>query len=60
MPKYANEIETFRHRGYDDAENSKVVMLFGEGQEPLDSKGVVLNKIWDHDVTSVTTVVDHV
>lgn len=60
MPKYTNETENFRHRGFDDVENQKVVMIFGDSAVPMDSKGVPLVCLWDHDVSTVTTVADHV
>lgn len=60
MPKYENEAQKFRHRGYVDLENNKIVMIFGDGAEPVDSHGQVLQKQWDHDVSQETKVIDHV
>lgn len=60
MPKFQNETQSFRHRGFEDVENDKIVMMFGDGTAPVDSQGVELKKLWDHDVNQVITVSDRV
>lgn len=59
MPKYKDEVQTFRHRGFLPDNGGPVVMVFGDGPEPT-APGVVYTKQWDHDVSEAIQVSDHV
>lgn len=57
----AHTVQIFRHRGFQPADPAaEIVMMFGEGQEPLNPDGSPMKKLWDHDHEQHTTVSNHV
>lgn len=62
MPKFVNEVQDFRHRGYKVSADplAPVVMVFGDGPEPASADGSPVLKLWDHDVSQVIKVSDHI
>ena len=60
MPKFQNETQSFRHRGFQPSDASQpIVMIFGNDPAPVNPDGSAMIVLWDHDVTSVVTVKDH-
>lgn len=60
MPKFQNEVQKFRHRGFEPNDGTAIVMIFGNDPEPMNIDGSAMNKVWDHDIEQVITVKDHI
>lgn len=53
-------VQTFRHRGFQPLEtDSEIIMMFGDGPEPVNTDGTPMKKLWDHDHVQHTTVMNH-
>lgn len=60
MQPVKTEIQKFRHRGFKPNDDGSIVMVFGEEPSPINVDGSPMSKLWDHDVSQVITVTDHI
>jgi hypothetical protein len=59
---FRNEIQKFRHRGYQVSQDvtEPIVMMFGDDPEPVSKDGSPVKKLWDNDIEQVIIVKPHV
>ena len=60
MSEPINEVLNFRQRGYQNSGTKVVVEVFGNDPAPVAKDGSTYTLLWDHDVTTTTTVSQHV